>query len=169
MIRLKKILFPTDFSDGSKRAQEYACALAEQFQSHLHVLHVLQDITPFIGNGGAMLSLPNIYFVEQRQAAEDALKRLLPDQWARGKQVIRATRQGNPYVEVVDYAKENDIDVIVIGTHGRTALLHMLLGSVAEKVVRKSPCPVLTVHPQGHQFVEPEKVCTTANTGMTGQ
>lgn len=155
MIRLKKILFPTDFSDCSKRAQEYACALAEQFQAELHIVHVLQDITPFIGDGGAMLSVPNSYFVEQRQVAEKALNQLLPNQWTRGKQVIQATRQGNPFVEIVNYAKETDIDVIVIGTHGRTALLHMLLGSVAEKVVRKSPCPVLTVHPQGHQFVEP--------------
>src|SRR5262245_29857484 len=151
MIRLKKILFPTDFSECSRRAREYACALAERFQAELHVLHVLQDVLPYTTDGGAMLALPPNYLAEHKQAAEDALKRVLSAEWTQGKAVIRVIRPGNPFLEISKYAKEMDIDVIVIGTHGRTALLHMLLGSVAEKVIRKSPCPVLTVHPEGHQ------------------
>ena len=80
----------------------------------------------------------------------------LPDaEWSRGKQIVRATRQGPPFLEIVRYAKENEIDMIVLGTHGRGGLAHMLMGSVAEKVVRKAPCPVLTVRPEGHQFEMP--------------
>ncbi len=153
MIRLKRILFPTDFSECSRSAQEYACNLAEQYKAELHLLHVLQDVTPYVGSGGAMISVPDTYYVEQKHAAEDALSRLLPTEWMAGKQVLYATRLGNPWVEIINYAKELEIDLIVIGTHGRSALMHVLLGSVAERVVRTAPCPVLTVHPAGHQFV----------------
>lgn len=58
-------------------------------------------------------------------------------------------------MEIIDYARENEIDLIVIGTHGRSGLMHILMGSVAERIVRKAPCPVLTVKPEGHQFVMP--------------
>ena len=92
--------------------------------------------------------------VRQRLAAEKALESLLSAEWMKGKNVVRATRMGSPFVEITTYAKEKDVDLIVLGTHGRSAIAHILLGSVAEKVVRKSPCPVLTVHPHGHQFVE---------------
>jgi nucleotide-binding universal stress UspA family protein len=154
MIRIKRILFPTDFSECSKRAQEYACALADQFQAELHILHVLQDVGLMLPDPAAGLSLPPNYLLEQKQIAEKALEALPSAEWARGKRLIRATRMGNPFVEIAGYAKDKEIDLIVIGTHGRTALLHMLLGSVTEKVVRKAPCPVLTVHPAGHQFVD---------------
>ena len=66
-----------------------------------------------------------------------------------------ATRLGSPFVKIIEYAKEHQIDLIVMGTHGRTGLPHVLIGCVAERVVRMAPCPVLTVHPQGHQFVMP--------------
>lgn len=154
MIRLKRILFPTDFSECSKRAQEYACALTDQFQAELHVLHVLQDMLLLTPDPAAGLSLPPNYLIEQKQLAEKALDALPAPEWSRGKKVFRATRMGSPFVEIAGYAKEKEIDLIVIGTHGRGALMHALLGSVAEKVVRKSPCPVLTVHPAGHQFIE---------------
>ena len=155
MIRLKRILFPTDFSECSKRAQEYACALADQFQAELHVLHVLQDVGLMLPDPAAGLSLPPNYLIEQKQMAERALDGLLSGEWTRGNRLFRATRMGSPFVEIASYAKEKEIDLIVIGTHGRSAIMHVLLGSVAEKVVRKGPCPVLTVHPAGHQFVEP--------------
>jgi nucleotide-binding universal stress UspA family protein len=155
MIRLKRILFPTDFSECSKRAQEYACAFADQFQAELHLLHVLQDVGLMLPDPAAGLSLPPNYLIEQKQLAEKTLDALPSAEWARGKRLFRATRMGSPFVEIVSYAKEKEIDLIVIGTHGRSAIMHVLLGSVAEKVVRKAACPVLTVHPAGHQFVVP--------------
>lgn len=154
MIRLKRILFPTDFSECSKRAQEYACALADQFQAELHVLHVMEDPGLMLPDPAGGLSLPPNYLIEQKQMAEKALDGLLAGESACGKKIVRASRMGNPYVEISAYAGEKEIDLIVLGTHGRSAIMHMLLGSVAEKVVRRSPCPVLTVHPAGHQFVE---------------
>jgi nucleotide-binding universal stress UspA family protein len=69
--------------------------------------------------------------------------------------VERVVRTGTPFVEIVRYAREKDIDVIVMGTHGHSGLVHAMIGSVAEKVVRKAGCPVLTVRPEGHQFVMP--------------
>lgn len=154
MIQLKRILFPTDFSDCSRRAQTYACALAEQFQAELHVLHVLQEVVGLLPDPSAGLSMPPTYFIDQKAQADKALETLLPADWARGKKVVRVTRIGNPYVEIDSYAGSNEIDLIVIGTHGRSAMMQALIGGVAEKVVRKAPCPVLSVHPTGHQFVE---------------
>jgi nucleotide-binding universal stress UspA family protein len=154
MIALKKILFPTDFSDNSKTAQDYAAAFADQFQAELHVMHVLSDVT-MIAEPGSALALPQNYLLDMKQEAEGALDRMFPDAAQKGRKIVRAFRTGSPYVEIVTYANENNIELIVLGTHGRSAIAHMLLGSIAEKVVRKAPCPVLTVRPAGHQFVVP--------------
>lgn len=155
MIRLRRILLPTDFSDSARAAQTYACALADQYQSELHVLHVMQDVMLMMPEPGTAFGLPQNYLVDLKLGAEKALDNLLPAEWTKGKVVVRATRMGNPFVEIVRYAREHDCDLIVIGTHGRSGLTHVLLGSVAEKVVRKAPCPVLTVRPEGHGFVMP--------------
>jgi nucleotide-binding universal stress UspA family protein len=153
MIAIKKILFPTDFSDCAKTAQEYASALAEQFQAELHVLNVLADVMMMMPEPGSALSLPQNYLLDLKTEAEKALDKVIPDAARSGTSVVRALRMGNPFVEIVKYAEELNIDLIVVGTHGRGAFAHMLLGSVAEKVVRKAKCPVLTVRPAGHQFV----------------
>lgn len=153
MIDLKRILFPTDFSECSRPAERYALALSEKFGAELHILHVLADIMMTMPEPGSALSLPQNYLGEMKQEAERALDKILPDATKSGLRVVRATRMGNAYVEIVKYAEEKSIDLIVVGTHGRGGLVHMLLGSVAEKVVRTSPCPVLTVRPAGHQFV----------------
>lgn len=153
MIRLKRILFPTDFSEASKPAQEYACAFAEQFKADLHVLHVLTDVALMMPEPGSAFGLPQNYLMEQKQEVEKALDNLLPASWTAGRGVHRATRMGNPYAEIAKYAQEHNIDLLILGTHGRGAVLHLLLGSVAEKVVRTAPCPVLTVRPEGHQFL----------------
>ena len=92
---------------------------------------------------------------ELQESAEKALDQLLDQDWAQGKKIVKSTRQGPPFLEIIRYAKENEIDLIVLGTHGRTGLAHVLLGSVAEKVVRKASCPVLTVRSDEHQFAMP--------------
>lgn len=153
MIAIKTILVPTDFSDTSEVALNYGRALAEAFGSALHVLHVVQD--PYAQPWAAEaygFSLGGL--VEQwKQQSSDRLKELLPDAEVDRLRVQRLVVVGHPFVEIIQYAKEHSVDLIVMGTHGRGAVAHMLLGSVAEKVVRKAPCPVLTVrHPQ-HEFV----------------
>jgi universal stress protein A len=155
MIKLQRILLPTDFSEFSAAARMYACAFADQFQAELHVLHVIQDLAPLVPEPGAALAPPLDYLRELELNANAMLERSLDAQWAVGKKIVKAVRQGPPYGEIVRYAQEMNIDLIVIGTHGRSGLAHMLMGSVAEKVVRKSPCPVLTVRHPEHEFVAP--------------
>lgn len=155
MIRLNRILVPTDFSEFSRPAMTYACAMAERFGAQLHVLHVVPD--------PAMLVPEAVVFsVESMQAQSDQLvadaQKLLqqiPAGGQSGQSVVREVRVGAAFMEIIDYAKSQDIDLIVIGTHGRSGLSHILMGSVAERVVRAAPCPVLSVKPSGHQFVMP--------------
>jgi len=153
MILLKKVLLATDFSDCAKTAQEYASAFADQFQAELHVLHVVVDTSLMAAEYGASLSLTPDYLEQIKKEAKLSIDKVLVESVKRGGPGISAIREGNPPFEVVKYASEHDIDLIVIGTHGRGGFMHLLLGSCAEKVVRKAPCPVLTVRPAGHQFV----------------
>lgn len=153
-IRLQRILLPTDFSEYSSTATKYACELATKFDAELHLLHTLEIhpiTTPDFGMG---LALPR-YMEESRALAEKSIAALIDPQWAAGRKVITVIREGSPRGEIVRYAREQDIDLIVITTHGRSGLAHVLIGSVAESIVRTAPCPVLTVRPEGHQFVMP--------------
>jgi len=149
MIELKRILVPSDFSEYSAAAMGYACALADKFHAELHVLHVLESqvsATPVFGGGLALNPIVN----ESIEHAEKALAQTVPE-----RQAVRATAEGPPFLEILRYAKDNDIDLIVMGTHGRGGLAHVMLGSVAERVVRKSTCPVMTIRHPKHQFVLP--------------
>jgi nucleotide-binding universal stress UspA family protein len=155
MIQLQRILLPTDFSEYSAAARKYACAFADQFQAELHVLHVIQDLAPLVPEPGAVLMPPVDYLRELEQNAHAMLERALDVQWSVGKKITKVVRQGPPFLEIIRYAQEANIDLIVLGTHGRGGLAHMLMGSVAEKVVRKAPCPVLSVRHPEHEFIAP--------------
>lgn len=155
MISLKRILLPTDFSEYSGAARDYACSLVEKFNAELHVLHVLQDLVAMAPEPGMAFPPPGDYLKELEASAKLALEKLPADGLPAGFKVERSLKHGSPFLEIIRYAKEQGIDLIVMGTHGRTGLAHVLLGSVAEKVVRKSPCPVLTVRPVGHKFEMP--------------
>ena len=153
MIRLQRILAPTDFSEQGEVALRYAVEFAARFDAELHLLHVVQSQL-YLSPDPTLLSGPVAEMEEQwKKAAHKQLDELtlpvpLPN-------VVRVVLEGPPVVEIGRYARENDCVLIVIGTHGRTGLAHVFLGSVAENVVRKAPCPVLTVrHPQ-HEFVMP--------------
>jgi nucleotide-binding universal stress UspA family protein len=156
MVNLKRILLPTDFSQPAAEAAAYACAFAEQFGSELHLLHVIRYLPaelPDFAMGFSFAGLPSIEELEE--AAISELAKVLKPEWQKGRAAVLATKQGPPFVEIIRYAQSHQIDMIVMGTHGRSALPHALLGSVAEKVVRKAPCPVLTVRPKSHKFVMP--------------
>ena len=143
MITIKTILVPTDFSECSDAAVKYGRAMADTFGASLHLLHGVQD--PYTQPWAAeAVPAPLGDMLAQWQAqARVRLQELMPE-GARAD-VMVAVQVGSPFQEIVRYAEEQAIDLIVIGTHGRGPLGHMLLGSVAEKVVRKAPCPVLTV------------------------
>lgn len=155
MISLKKILVPTDFSEYSACAKNYACAFTDRFGAELHLLHVVQDLAAIVPEPGLAFPPPAAYMEDLQAAAEKSLAEWLDPQWAAGKQVVREIRQGAAFVEIIRYAKEQDVDLIIATTHGRSGLAHVLIGSVAERIVRKAPCPVLTVRPAAHQFVVP--------------
>lgn len=151
MIRLKTILVPTDFSECSEAAVRYGAALAEAFGATLHLLSVIHDpySRPWAAEGFAA---PIADLLADWEA--DARRRLAEAVPAGIKsRTILATETGSPHLEIVRYAGRHEIDLIVLGTHGRGPLGHLLLGSVAERVVRSAPCPVMTVrHPQ-HEFL----------------
>lgn len=153
MISLKRILFATDFSECAGPARTMACELARRFEAELHLLHVVQDLAVQVPEFGMGLSFPG--FVDhtgpQRQQRRDEVFQKLEDEAGQNPQdgytVVTAVRFGAPFVEIIRYARESNIDLIVLGSHGRTGLAHVLMGSVAERVVRKAHCPVLTVRP----------------------
>jgi len=153
MIVLKKVLLATDFSDCAKTAQDYATEFADQFHAELHVLHVVVDTSLMVAEYGAALTLPPDYLEQLKSQAKHAVEKIVAASVKPGGAGISAVRLGSPPLEIVKYAGEHGIDLIVIGTHGRGGFMHLLLGSCAERVVRKAQCPVLTVRPAGHQFV----------------
>jgi nucleotide-binding universal stress UspA family protein len=152
MIALKKVLLATDFSECAKAAEEYASAFADQFQAELHVLHVVVDIGLMTAEYANPLALAPDYLDQIKRQAKCSIDKIMAESVKRGGIGISAIRIGNVPLEIVKYASEKSIDLIVIGTHGRGGFMHLLLGSCAEKVVRKAQCPVLTVRPVGHQF-----------------
>jgi nucleotide-binding universal stress UspA family protein len=160
MITLKTILVPSDFSECSDEALRYGLELARRFDAELHLLHVVQDpITqPWAAEG---FSVPLFEVVDewQKQAAA-RLKALVPDA-DRGRVTVVSV-VATPYAEILDYASGHRVDLIVMGTHGRGGVTHMLLGSIAERVVRRAPCPVLTVRRPQHGFVETEALAVVA-------
>jgi nucleotide-binding universal stress UspA family protein len=162
MINLKTILVPSDFSECSEAAFRYGLELARRFDARVHLLHVVQDplTQPWAAEG---LSAPLFEVVDKWQAeAKERLRASVPA--ADAHRVTVAASVAWPYAEILRYAIENDVDLIVMGTHGRGGVSHMLLGSIAEKVVRRAPCPVLTVrHPQ-REFVEFAEAVTASAT-----
>jgi nucleotide-binding universal stress UspA family protein len=155
MIDLHRILVPTDFSKHSQNALTYAVAFAEKFGAELYLLHIVQDLAVFLPDA-VTAGPPVLPPTEQlTSAVASALERIIKDNHLEHLNIKPEVREGTPFYEIVRFAKEMNIDLIVMGTHGRAGLAHVLLGSVTEKVVRKAPCPVLTVRDPEHEFVHP--------------
>ena len=158
MIVLKRLLVPTDFSEPSEVALQYAKAFAQTFNAALHILHVIEERTLAYGEmvSGSLppLDLPGILESIEKDVRE-RLNHVVTEAERDKYEIHPVTAIGSPFVEIVRYAKAQDIDLIVMGTHGRGPIAHLLLGSVAERVVRKAPCPVLTVRHPEHEFVMP--------------
>ena len=155
MLSIKTVLVPTDFSDASETALNYGKAMAEAFGASLHLVHVMEDLLAHAWAAEVYVaSAPNLREEIERESRL-RLEAMLTEAERERLQARVALLSGNPFIEIIRYARTNDIDLIVMGTHGRGPIAHMLLGSVAEKVVRKSPCPVLTVRDAQHQFVMP--------------
>ena len=145
MVEIRAILAPTDFSAHSEQAVRYACGLAERLEAELHLLHILSEILPAGPDPLLMPVMPPEYYEENEERARETLGRLLQPAWGSPRSVVTAVRWGSPVEAIVAYAVDLKVDLIVIATHGRTGLSHVLLGSVAERIVREAPCPVLTL------------------------
>lgn len=154
MIALKNVLVPTDFSDASDTAMRYGKALATAFGATLHVVHVIEE--PY-GQPWAVEAYGFSLAALQDEWVKEARTRLdasLSDDERRTLKATTTTVLGHPVMEILRFANDNAVDLIVMGTHGRGPLGHVVLGSVAERVVRKAPCPVLTVRASERDFVE---------------
>jgi nucleotide-binding universal stress UspA family protein len=136
---------PTDFSAHSELAVRYACGLAERLGAELHLVHILSEILPAGPDPLLMPVVPPEYYQENEDRARETLDGLLDPAWGSPRSVVTAVRWGSPVESIVSYADEHRVDLIVIATHGRTGLSHVFLGSVAERIVREAPCPVLTL------------------------
>ena len=143
-MEFKKILFPTDFMKGCKEAIPYAVDLTKKYEASLYLVHVIHDIIQATG-----LYVPHVavdeMFKSMYQEAEKQIRRVYIEEIRGLSKVHYDILKGIPYEEIVKYAKEKEIDLIVMATHGRKGIDRLLFGSTAEKVVRNATCPVLTV------------------------
>jgi nucleotide-binding universal stress UspA family protein len=144
----KTICCPIDFSDASRAAMEVAVDIARRTGARLTLLHAY-PVPGYTFPDGSVVASPRML----QEMAEQATRHLA--EWQKQAQALGAptvdihTAVGEPAAEIVAWAKEQKQDLLVLGTHGRTGIEHALMGSVAERVVRRARCPVLTIHPQG--------------------
>jgi len=165
MILLKKILVATDFGEASDAALAYGRALAQTFGARLDVLHVVENVLASAVGGEAYTAVFPDLQRDLEEAARKQLEELVidndtgPD--ARHARPVLVT-SNSPAAAIVAYAREEQVDLIVVGTHGRGAVAQLFMGSVAERVVRSAPCPVLTVRHPEHDFVRPDALVAVA-------
>jgi nucleotide-binding universal stress UspA family protein len=161
MIVLKQILVATDFGESAAVALAYGRDLARTFNARLHVLHAVEDVmlrySPEVG-----FASPDLQKNIEAAATRDLEKQITEDD-RNTLTVVPVVNTGvNIAAAIVDYAKANQIDLIITGTHGRGAVKHFLMGSVAERVVRTAACPVLTVHAKERDFIAPDALVAAA-------
>jgi len=151
---IKHILVPTDCSDLSKKAVEYAITLAKSLNAKITLLTVNRERVPMCLNGHGYI--PKEVYERMLKESAESQEKELDDYWNQfddlGVEVKLVRWEGDPFHQIICFAKTSDVDIIVMGTHGRTGIQHVLMGSVAEKVVRYSPYPVLTVKDKDHPF-----------------
>jgi nucleotide-binding universal stress UspA family protein len=145
-LSISHILVPTDFSDPSIDALELAVEMARRFGASITLFHA-QEMPTYVFPDAVMPVTPQVV-AELEKSSQSELDRLAGRVRSAGVPVSTRSVVGPNDAEICRYAEEMGADLIVMGTHGRTGLRHVLLGSVAEKVVRRAPCPVLTVRPQ---------------------
>ncbi|QQS37835.1 MAG: universal stress protein [Ignavibacteriales bacterium] len=143
-LNYKKILVPIDFSDYSKSSLRYAVNFAKQFNAGIILVYVVEPIIYPPDFSMGQIAIPTTGLEMDKRAVEE-LEKLAETEIP--KDLVKKTlvKTGKPFYEIIDTAKEEDVDLIIISTHGHTGVEHILFGSTAEKVVRKAPCPVLTL------------------------
>jgi len=150
--KVDKILMPTDFSEHSKVAVPWAVDMAKKYNAELHIIHVFDEaaLDAYFFNYS---TTPGEYFEKIRNGFNGEVDAYFKGAETGDIMIVPVLANGNPFVEIVKYAKENGVDIIVMGTHGKTGMAHMLLGSITEKVIHKAHCPVLTVRNPEFEYV----------------
>jgi nucleotide-binding universal stress UspA family protein len=159
VFNLNKILVPVDFSETSRKAVHYAVALAKLFAGEVSLLHVVRPY-PFV----PQMDPVDIASIQDAKRDLEALRGQV------GELVRCSTllRKGDPPLEIIGAAEEFEVDLIVIGTHGRSGLAHMVLGSTAEKVIQRAVCPVLVVREREHEFISASAFSVSKSEAATG-
>ncbi len=141
---IKKVLVPIDFSDYSKSALRYAVNFAKSFNAEIILIYVVEPIIYPPDFSMGQIAMPTINTDWDNRAKEE-LDKLAKNEITNNGKVKTIIKTGKPFAEIIETAKEEDIDLIIISTHGHSGVEYILFGSTAEKVVRKAPCPVLTL------------------------
>jgi nucleotide-binding universal stress UspA family protein len=163
MITLNNVLVATDFGEIADAALLYGRAVAKKFGATLHVLNVADNMfTKVLGQESAAF-LPTLQTDIEASARQRLAELIIDTDKSEPPTKSSVLTSSAPAIAIVDYARNNDIDLIVMGTHGYKGLTHAMLGSVAERVVRTAPCPVLTIHHPEHDFVRPDTLVTVAH------
>ncbi len=150
----KRILWPTDFSPLSLQGARYARAFGKRFGAELHVVHVIPPaLTPDFA-ATLPTEVPVVYSEQElAETCRQRLQELVSAQFAGLPGVSVHVTFGNPWSSICRHAEQNDVDLIIVATHGRTGLRHVLIGSTAERIVQHAPCPVLVVKQAAKDFV----------------
>ena len=154
MQAIKIILVPTDFSPASNRALRYACKLADATGASLHLIHVVEN--PYLPNvfSGSLTPLPDEFLEDLDRRTRVELESQLTSEEKAKYRVEFVLRVGTPAHEILEYLNDQEaIDLVVMATAGRGGVARLMMGSVADKIVRAAPCPVLTLHPPEHVAV----------------
>jgi universal stress protein A len=153
MIKLKRILVPTDFSESARHALTYGVSFAREYQAELILLHVVETMA--VGYASDLFPVPMAEVFEEISGyARGELAKLAVEARERVGSVRELLVQGKPSAEIIRVARDETVDMIVLGTHGKGLLDKALFGSTTERVVRNGPCPVLTTRLAEHEFVE---------------
>ncbi len=152
---IKKILVPIDFSDYSKSSLKYAVNFAKHFNSELFIIYVVEPVIYPPDFSMGQIAIPSVDLEMDKRAVEE-LNKLAQKEIPKDLRVKTIVKTGKPFIEIIETASEESVDLIIIATHGHSGVEHILFGSTAEKVVRKAPCPVLTLREpiKGFDFKE---------------
>ena len=147
MVEIRRILFCHDFSDTADFALSYAVLMAEKFSASLYLIHVIEENTSQQAFTESLISEGQLRRIHEdvEKNAEQRLDDIRESHVSTLKECHPVISKGMPFLEIINVAKEKEIDLIIMGTHGRTGLSHLFFGSVAERVLRESSCPVMTV------------------------
>ena len=152
-MEIKKILFATDFSENSRWAFKYALSFARKYEAKLYILHVIQQPSYPLGMYAEIsFDAMDKFNRNISEVTEKEMRELCQQNLNGVKNYETMILSGTPFLEILRTAKEKEVDLIVVGTHGRTGLDHVLFGSTAEKVVRRASCPVVSVRLPGKEF-----------------